>query len=178
MQVSEYGVVHLFSWVQLHFNLEDLATRVTLALKGIVMPAICFSAPAVVFDFNHTDSSGEATVVDDATVLKSLDGIEHDEIFADYISDGGDRTLANAGVTGGKLVFRFDASSKTLVGITEYHAPRNLSNAELSLLKEYTIGQWSDGIGSNFFQNRMMGEGLAPQLLFFDDTVVKAEQLG
>ena len=141
------------------------------------MPTIRFSAPSVVFDFNHKDESNEASVVEDIALLKTLDGLEHDEIFSDYIADGGDHTLRKAGVTGGKLLFRFDAKDKVLSGITEYETPRKLSQNELELLKEYTVGQWSDGIGSNFFQNRM-DDGLAPQLFFLDDSIVKVEQLG
>ena len=141
------------------------------------MATIRFSAPAVVFDFKHKDSSGEPTVVENVDVLRTLDGLEHDEVFSDYISDGGDHTLASAGVTGGRLIFRFDVKAKVLFGITEYQAPRTLNNSELAMLKEYTIGQWSDGIGSNFLQNRM-DDGLAPQLFFLNDNIVQVEQRG
>ncbi|APV48330.1 hypothetical protein BWI17_00700 [Betaproteobacteria bacterium GR16-43] len=136
------------------------------------MPTIRFSAPAPVFDFRI--DGDDPPVVDDPTELAALDGLKHDEIFSDYISDGGDKTLAEAGVSGGELEFRYDAKSKQLIGITEYTAPRLLTKSELALLKEYTVGQWSDGIGSNFFQERM-SLGLAPQLPI-DERAVSVEQ--
>ena len=140
------------------------------------MATIRFSAPAVVFDFHAAGvSEDEPPVVEDPKLLKTLHGLEHDEVFSDYLSDGGDRTLANAGVTGGLLRFEFDTRNEQLFGVTEYSAPRLLTPSELALLKSYTIGQWSDGIGSNFYQIRME-YGLAPQLVFMNDSVVVVEQ--
>lgn len=136
------------------------------------MTTIRFSAPAVVFDFRIDGE--DPPVVDDPNQLAVLDGLKHDEIFSDYIADGGDKTLVYAGVSGGELEFQYDASCKQLVGFTEYTAPRLLTKSELALLKKYTIGQWSDGIGSNFFQERM-ALGLAPQLPI-DENLVSVEQ--
>lgn len=137
---------------------------------------IRFSGPAVVFDF-RVDGE-DPPVVDTPAVLATLHGIQYDEeVFSDYIADGGDRTLADAGVSGGTLRFEFNQERRALFGVTEYSAPRLLDERELILLKLYTIGQWSDGIGSNFFQDRMR-DGLAPQLLFSDDGLVTIEQHG
>jgi hypothetical protein len=132
------------------------------------MPTIRFSAAATVFDFKHEDANDEHTpVIEDPRVLVTLDGIESDEIFSDYLSDGGDKTLANAGVSGGQLRFRFDKEAGKLYGVTEYSLVRALTADEEALLREYTIGQWSDGIGDNFCQERME-IGLAPQLFIMD----------
>ena len=140
------------------------------------MPTIQIKGPAVVFDFlsrEATDST--VAVVEDPALLRTLHGLEHDEVFSDYMSDGGDRTLADAGVTGGTLSFEFDETTGVLFGLTTYSAPRLLNEEELSLLKEYTVGQWSDGIGDNFTQERM-DVGLAPQLIFASNDDVSVEQ--
>jgi hypothetical protein len=141
------------------------------------MPTIKFMGPAVVFDFNSEDAAEDDTpVVNDSKILQGLDGLTYDdEIFSDYLSDGGDSTLANVGVTGGILKFKFDQKSKQLYGITEYSIPRRLSSSEIALLREYTSGQWSDGIGSNFFQERIR-DGLAPQLFITDENEILVEQ--
>lgn len=52
---------------------------------------------------------------------------------------------------------------------------RVLNPDQIALLKDYTIGQWSDGIGFNFFQERMR-QGLAPQPLVLDESAVQVEQ--
>lgn len=140
------------------------------------MPTIQVKGPAVVFDFLSPEATDSTVpVVEDPALLKTLHGLEHDEIFSDYMSDGGDHTLANAGVKGGILRFEFDETAGVLFGLTKYSAPRFLNKEELSLLKEYTIGQWSDGIGENFTQERM-DIGLAPQLLFMSDDDVSIDQ--
>jgi hypothetical protein len=131
---------------QLDVSRSDVASMVTIRIVG----------PAVVFDFKNED---EPAVVEDESLLKTLHGLEHDEVFSDYLGDGGDRTLVDVGVSGGLLRFEYDAATKQLYGVTEYIAPRLLTPAEVAVLKEYTIGQWSDGIGSNFFQDRMCQRG-------------------
>lgn len=140
------------------------------------MATIRVRGEAVVFDFQSEDATDDDTpVVEDPAVLETLHGLEHDEIFSDYLSDGGDKTLANAGVSGGILRFEFDRQLGVLFGVTEYSAPRLLNTQELALLKDYTVGQWSDGIGENFTQARM-DFGLAPQLVFLDKSAVTIEQ--
>ncbi|MFS2002706.1 hypothetical protein ACEN9F_03675 [Duganella sp. CT11-25] len=132
------------------------------------MPTLRFSAPAVVFD-EHDE------VVEDPEVLRSLDGIESDEVFSDYMSDGGDRTLSNAGVSGGRLRFFFDDGAKLLIGVTEYQLERELTLEEQALLAEYTSGQWSDGIGENFAQERTES-GLSVQLLVLENSELHVEK--
>jgi hypothetical protein len=134
------------------------------------MPKIRFSGIAGVFD-------GEE-IVEDVDQLKSLDDLtcdDEDSVFSDYLADGGDDNLINAGVSGGLLWFEFDATEGALIGHTEYDLVRLLNKKEQNQLKEYTIGQWSDGIGSGFSQSRI-GVGLMPQLLFFNDNDVVVKQ--
>lgn len=136
------------------------------------MPTIAFTAPATVFDFRRSD---DGEVVEDLGLLQTLDGLAYtDEEFSDYLADD-DRTrgLAALGVTGGDLTFHFSGTG--LEACTIYSTPRALNAVELGALCEYTIGQWSDGIGSNFFQERL-AEGLAPQVLLPDSRMVRAEQ--
>lgn len=143
------------------------------------MPTILFATPAGVFDFNQIDpETGESGLfVENENALRSLDGIEYkDEIFSDYLFDGTDmQALQGIGIQGGVLTFAFDANTKQLIACTEYFVPRHLSAKEVDLLRTYTIGQWSDGIGSNFFQERM-SEGLAPQVFVTSSEAVHVEQ--
>jgi hypothetical protein len=143
------------------------------------MPTIKFTATAAVFDFNQIDPETKKSgrFVDDKSALKSLDGLSYsDELFSDYIGDGKETlALVTVGITGGSLSFAFDSKSKRLLGSTEYSLARLLSPEEINILKLYTIRQWSDGIGSNFFQERI-DEGLAPQVLIADERIVHVEQ--
>jgi hypothetical protein len=143
------------------------------------MPTIKFVAAAGVFNFKQLDpETGEpGLVVEDEASLRSLHGLTYsDEAFSEYLGDGGEtRALADIGIQGGYLSFAFDVGAKRLLANTEYSAPRTLTGEELRLLKAYTMGQWSDGIGSNFFQERM-SDGLAPQVLVADEGQVRVEQ--
>ncbi|MBX3628081.1 MAG: hypothetical protein KF892_23935 [Rhizobacter sp.] len=142
------------------------------------MPTITFSYPAGVFDFNQVDpETGESGVfVEDVATLRSLDGLLYDEeVFSDHIGDGELEAIAGIGISGGSLAFAFDARSKQLIAKTKYSLTRPLKPKEVELLKSYTVGQWSDGIGSNFFQDRMH-QGLAPQALVMDEKHVVVQQ--
>jgi len=147
--------------------------------KENILPSITFSTHATVFDFKQIDpeTGDEGRFVEDAAILKTLDGITYDEeVFSDYLFDGEDAgELEDAGISGGSLDFRFDSATGRLIGRTEYQLERALNPDQIAVLKDYTIGQWSDGIGSNFFQERMR-KGLAPQLLVADESAVQVEQ--
>ncbi|WP_332852598.1 hypothetical protein [Duganella sp. S19_KUP01_CR8] len=143
------------------------------------MPSITFSTYAGVFDFQQVDpeSGEEGLFIEDAAILKTLDGLSYDEeVFADFLFDGEDAgELEDAGISGGSLDFTFDSATGRLIGRTEYQLERALNPDQIAVLKNYTIGQWSDGIGANFFQERMR-KGLAPQLLVADESAVQVEQ--
>jgi hypothetical protein len=139
-----------------------------------IVPIIRFSATASVFDFRRSD---EGDLVEDRGVLRTLHGLTYtEESFSDYLLDGSEtRELAGLGISGGELKFEFDSQVGGLVAHTEYLAPRFLTETEIEALRGYTVGQWSDGIGSNFFQERM-ADGLAPQVLIANEQAVRAEQ--
>ncbi len=94
----------------------------------------------------------EDVPITDASVLRLLDGLTYDdERFTDYLDDTGEEgALASALVSGGYLEFRHSDGGSLLTAITEYRSKRPLSESELRLLVEYTMGQWSDGIGENW----------------------------
>ena len=138
------------------------------------MPTIRFSATASVFDFRRSD---EGDLVEDRGVLRTLHGLTYtEESFSDYLLDGSEtRELAGLGISGGELKFEFDSQVDGLVAHTEYLTPRFLTETEIEALRGYTVGQWSDGIGSNFFQERM-ADGLAPQVLIANEQAVRVER--
>ena len=134
------------------------------------MPTIRFAAPFIVFDFQTT---ADGRMVEDPDELRSLEALEYDEVFSDYFERGS--TLVDAGITGGLLRFTYDEKAQRLYGVTEYSLSRPLTAEECLLLRDYTMGQWSDGIGENFFCIRLL-LGPAPQLDLLDNIVVKVEQ--
>jgi len=91
--------------------------------------------------------------------LSALDGLSHDEVFSEHLHGA----LADAGISGGVLRFHFSKHTGRLNGVTTFELQRPLNSKEVDLLLDFTLGQWCDGIGSNFFQSRM-DFGLAPQM--------------
>ncbi len=57
--------------------------------------------------------------------------------------------LAAALESGGILRFGY-FGGELLTATTEYLSRRHLSDAEIQLLVDYTMAQWSDGIGENW----------------------------
>ncbi|MDY3558543.1 hypothetical protein R5W23_005663 [Gemmata sp. JC673] len=99
-------------------------------------------------------------VVTDPDILRTLDGlVADDETFTDYLGPGGlhptpeELELAAVLEPGGGITFGHRPGEPLLTATTEYRSPRPLAPAELRALVEYTMGQWSDGIGDNLFQN-------------------------
>lgn len=94
------------------------------------------------------------------------------------VHNTGDPTLADileVGITGGSLSFVFDAPSSQLLVSTTFMLARTLTAAEIEVLRDFTSGQWSDGIGDNFFQERM-SHGLAPHAVPMDDEDIHITQ--
>lgn len=110
------------------------------------MIQIAIRGRAAVFD-PSTDSQ-----VVDPEALSSLDGLVYnDECFTDYL--GGfpaEDALAAALDRGGDLRFRYCSGEDVLRVETIYRSRRPLTQEELDCLLEYTLGQWSDGIGENW----------------------------
>jgi hypothetical protein len=83
--------------------------------------------------------------------LRTLDGLTYDdERFTDYLGGPEEEdVLAAALESGGILRFGYDGG-ELLTATTEYLSRRPLTDAEMQLLVDYTMGQWSDGIGENW----------------------------
>lgn len=127
-----------------------------------------FSAPATVLDEN----AGGATVMDSAR-LALLHGVTSNECFSDYmIDDPFAGNLLAKGVSGGYLRFRFRADLNELWAETEYDLREPLDDAEIKNLREYTSGQWSDGIGESFSQEQADQTGLLANILPDRDQIV------
>jgi hypothetical protein len=91
--------------------------------------------------------------ITDPSVLRKLSGVRYDgERFTDYLGGPPEEdALAEALEPGGGLSFEYaDDGGDCLVATTEYSLRRALTDAELALLVDYTMGQWSDGIGENW----------------------------
>ena len=130
--------------------------------RGGKMPSIKFYGPALV-DGGQDNSDGTISLVNDAEVLKTLDGLKYeDEEFSDYLCDGEETASFSDFVSGGTLLFQYEDSSNTLVGVVEYVLSRALNTDEIGALTEYTIEQLLDGIGSNFSQERTLENKPAP----------------
>jgi hypothetical protein len=114
-------------------------------------PRIRFSAPIGC----HFDEAEQDQKKSKQIILRLLRA-RHPEQFSDHF----DHAL-EFGVTGGSLRFRYDAKAKMVFAVTEYVLSRPLKDTEIHELKEYTFGQWLDGIGDNFSQAFMDEAGAA-----------------
>ena len=90
--------------------------------------------------------------VTDPAVLRSLDGVVYDdERFTDYVwGRPGVGALAPDLEPGGAIAFGYRDGDDVLTATTEYRCRRPLSSAEVGMLVDYTLEQWSDGIGENW----------------------------
>ncbi|REK17462.1 MAG: ankyrin repeat domain-containing protein [Planctomycetota bacterium] len=110
------------------------------------------------------------TAVDDRGLLQQLDGCEFlEDRCGDYI----DSALADLGIVGGEISYQLTTTGLRI--ITDYWAPRRLTEAELSALIDNTVGQWSDGIGEGGFD--VVVGGRVAQLVADDDDDVVAAQV-
>ena len=73
-----------------------------------------------------------------------------EEKFTDYLGGPPEETaLAALLQPGGYLHFQHDGTASHLIVFTEYLSSRPLTEVEIETLVDYTLGQWSDGIGEN-----------------------------
>jgi len=95
------------------------------------------------------DSDSKVTIPE---ILRSLDGLVYDEErFTDYLGGTAEEDeLASLVEPGGAIRFEYREGSELLTAITEYCCHVRLSGEQLKLLTDYTMGQWSDGIGENW----------------------------
>lgn len=126
------------------------------------MPTIKFTGPALVASAEENDD-GSLDLIADKLILKSLNGLSYDdEEFSDYLYDSAETESFADQVSGGVLSFEYDASSSSLIGSIQYQLSRSLSDDEIETLEEYTIEQLTDGIGSNFSQERALNGEVTP----------------
>ena len=84
-------------------------------------------------------------------VLKKLDGkFSFESVVPFFNSNKHEIAVQKKLVEGGKIQLEYDKETKLLWVITRYQAKAKLTAKELNLLKEHTMGQWSDGLGSSF----------------------------
>ncbi|MEC8523959.1 MAG: hypothetical protein VXZ24_06950 [Pseudomonadota bacterium] len=126
------------------------------------MPIIIFTGPALVASAEENDD-GSLDLISDKTTLESLNGLSYkDEEFSDYLYDREETEVFAEYVSGGILSFSYEPTSRSLTGSIEYQISRPLSADEVEALEEYTIEQLTDGIGSNFSQERALSGEVAP----------------
>ncbi len=126
------------------------------------MPTIRFTGPALVASAEENDD-GSLDLISDKEILESLNGLCYeDEKFSDYLYDGEETEGFAEHVSGGILSFSYDTSSSSLIGYIEYQLSKSLSADEVEALEEYTIEQLTDGIGSNFSQERALSGEVTP----------------
>jgi len=108
------------------------------------MARIIIRGSAAVFSGNEQ--------VTDPDILRSLDGLMYDdERFTDYLGGPpGEDLIAAVLEPGGVIRFCYREGDEQLMATTEYWSRRPLNEEELRILVEYTMGQWSDGIGENW----------------------------
>lgn len=112
-------------------------------------------AQANVAVWQEFDDGRKPVQVTDSNRLLYFKGLEYrDEAFSDYLVDGDETShLVELGVSGGYIRLEFSTELNDLIAVTEYNAPAPLSSDDLEILANYTSGQWTDGIGSNFSQS-------------------------
>ena len=77
-----------------------------------------------------------------------LNGVDCQDAFSEYFNYECDSFSGD--VHGGYMKFKYQDDK--LFTLVEYFADRELTNDELEILKAYTSGQMSDGIGEGFEQ--------------------------
>ena len=107
-------------------------------------------------------------------ILRHFNGhVYDDERFTDYIGGSDEENeLAALLNPSGFLRFEYDGESDHLIAITEYESKRSLSDEELKLLVELTLGQWSDGVGENFACFTPFNLGVSVQCQTDDSPIV------
>lgn len=130
---------------------------------------VIISGPAAAFDADEQQIS-------DTARLKKIDGLEYTkEVCATHL----DGPLSEIGIEGGSLRITFDSALQDLRVLTEYRVPRKLKKSELVLLRDYTKGQWSDGIGEGCFDDYRERAGINVSVypIPYDDAAVEVNQI-
>jgi hypothetical protein len=89
--------------------------------------------------------------VRDTATLKSIHGLRFDDdLCSNYL---GKEPLNQISISGGAIAIVYDEIHNQLRVVSEFWAPRQLSDDEVEALKDDTRGQWSDGIGEGCFDS-------------------------
>lgn len=129
---------------------------------------IVISGPALALDADEQP-------ITDVAQLQKLHGVEDTDTECAEHLDG---ELSDIGVEGGTLRLAFSPASEELRVIAEYRSPQKLTKTQLSSLLEYTMGQWSDGVGTDCFSAHSDATGIriAVYPIPYDDDEVRVEQ--
>ena len=103
--------------------------------------------------------------VDDPATLTQFANARCEDSLCSYLADGSDAEARLADVlSGGHLVYRYEAKARRVFAHTEYQATRALTPAEMETLREFTLGQWLDGVGAGFQQDYAAACGFWPEV--------------
>ena len=72
---------------------------------------------------------------------------ETEETSSEYF----DEELSDLEITGGDLRLMLGPDGKEVRVVSTFQSPQKLTRAQLKLLTDDTVGQWSDGIGEGCF---------------------------
>jgi hypothetical protein len=83
--------------------------------------------------------------------LKQLNGVTYEQgCFTEFLADGGDYAVSKKIRRDGGMYFGYKSPDNTLSVTTTYWSKKSLTEKELHSLAQYTMFQWSDGIGEGF----------------------------
>jgi hypothetical protein len=103
-------------------------------------------------------------VVTNREQLLRFDDHHDDERFTDYLGGSGrEDNLVAAIEPSGHLLFKLTDEGTFLQAVTQYRTKRPLTDKELCLLFDYTIGQWDDGIGESIATEAGLRHGFSVQ---------------
>jgi hypothetical protein len=114
-------------------------------------------------------SNNDGPVID-PTLLKQLNGVTYEQgTFTEFLADGGDYSISRKIKRDGGMYFSYKAGEMTVSVTTSYWSKKPLSEKELKSLANYTMIQWSDGIGEGLESENTFLGGLRVQCLLDSD---------
>lgn len=122
-------------------------------------------SPCLAFDLETEER------IDDFEKIKLIDGYtyiedEEDDCFGFWLIDEADDSIIkDCGISGGYLHFSYNQDMNRLEVSVEYDIKDELNQEQISCLVDYTIGQCTDGIGSNFSQDKCNELGMFLSLI-------------